>query len=260
MGLMPNPNFLYSLVATLALGGCVCAASAHAQEPEFTRPVENFISPPPLFASEGTPRAPYAPWPVFDRPDGKAIGRVSADLEPCPAAGPSDPCGYPRAWWFERSDGRRFELTTGEVSYEQPALLSYRAAMRRGSMSWSHIEYEGGAFWIRTDTADVRNFESLAYWIEDIEIWCTRPGACRPVSAATRHEIGRVKAGEVSLGCGIEMYRILGIVHRGARRYYQVELIEAQPGEPSLHLPKAGYIPTRRRNGEHAGAYYSRGC
>lgn len=257
---MPNPNFLYGLFYTLALICGLAAASAHAQEPGFTRPIENFISPPPLFASEGTLRAPYAPWPVFDHPAGQVIGRVSADLEPCPAAGPSDPCGYPRAWWFERSDGRRFELTTGEVSYEQPALLSYRAAIRRGSISWSHVEYESGAFWIRADTADVRNFESLAYWIEDIETWCTRPGACRPVSAAMRHEIGRVKAGEVQLGCSDEIYRISGIALRGAQRYYQVELIEARQGTPSLNLPKTGYIPTRRRNGAHAGAYYSRGC
>lgn len=253
-------NSFFPLLSMLALLGCLTATPARAQEPAFTRPIENFISPPQLFASGGAPRAPYAPWPVFDRPAGKAIGRVTADLEPCPAAGPSDPCGYPRAWWFERSDGRRFALHTDEVSYEQPALVSYRAALRKGNTSWSHIEYDGGAFWIRTPNADVSSFESLAYWIEDIETWCPQPGQCQPVPDAMRKEIGRVKAGEVELGCGDVIYDIHGVVRHGARRYYKVDLIEATPGTPALNLPKTGYIPTRRHNGEHAGAFYARGC
>lgn len=257
---MANSNFSHPLFPMLSLAVCLAAAPASAGQPEFTRTVENFISPPQLFASEGAPRAPYAPWPVFDRPGGKAIGRVTADLESCPAAGPSDPCGYPRAWWFERSDGRRFALHTDEVSYEQPALVSYRAALRKGSTSWSHIEYEGGAFWIRTPNDDVSSFESVAYLIENIETWCTQPGQCQPVSAAMRKEIGRVKAGEVQLGCGDEIYSIKGIAHRGTRRYYKVELIEARQGTPPLNLPNAGYIPTRRHTGEHAGTFYARGC
>lgn len=259
---MPHSNFFRLLVSALLLTCCLSGARAQEPAPPPARAtIEYFISPAQLFPSEGAWNAPYAPMPVFDRPFGKRTGQVSANFEPCPESRPPDNCTYPGGWTLERDAGGRYPLRTEEVGYEQPALVSYRAPLFDGAMRWSKVQYDGGAFWIHTPATDVTEYESLAAWIEDVETWCDRPGACRPATAAMRADIARVKSGEVALqSCGGVLYEIEGIVRHRGKRYYKVKLFEVEPGSPPLHLPRAGYIPTRRANGAHASEYYSRGC
>jgi len=257
---MLHPNFFRPLVSALVL--TCCLSGARSQEPASApaRAIEYFISPAQLFPSEGAWEAPYAPMPVFDRPFGKRIGQVSASFEPCIESSPSD-CTYASGWTLERDGGARYPLRTEEVGYAEPALVTYRAPLKDGTMRWSEVQYDGGAFWMHTPATDVTEYESLATWIEDIETWCDRPGTCRPATAAMRADIARVKSGEITLqSCGGVLYEIEGIVHHRGKRYYKVKLYEIEPGSPPLHLPRAGYIPTRRANGAHASTYYARGC
>lgn len=260
---MTNTNFASFFFSVLALSSCLSAPRAGAQEPapppDSVHAIENFVVPPELFPGGELPGAHYSPIPAYDRPFGKRIGKVSVQTE-CTQKTDDGECWYPLQRLFERYDGRRFQLEQGEVDYEEPALVSYHRAVRNGDKAWSQVEYAGGAFWIETDATAVRNYESLTSWINDVETWCTEPGVCQPVNGAMRAQIDRVKAGEIQLGCGDVIYNITGIVHHGASRYYKVELIEEHPAPPTLKLPKTGYIPTRRHNGEHASTFYSRGC
>lgn len=235
------------------------AATSHAEEPP-TRPIEAFISPPQLFPSEGSLRAPYAPLPAFDRPSGKQIGQVVADLSPCPAGDDGYACGAPRAWHLALANGRRIELYHQMVGYDQESLVTYQPVLRKSGKAWSQIEYDGGKFWVQTRSSETDDYESLANWAEDLDTWCSRPGKCAPLSAAMRKEIGRVVAAEYELdSIGNQPYRIDGIVKQGGRRYYKVTLYETSHG-PRPALPKAGYVPTRRKDGGHVGQFSPKGC
>ena len=245
--------------ASLALLCLVTAGKPHAQETR-TRPIESYISPPQLFPQESTLRAPYVPMRVFDRPDGKVTGHIVAELAPCPPP-EGDVCAVPQAWHVALADGRRVELHHEMVGYDQDGLISYKPTIFKKGSAWSHIEYQGGAFWIRTAAKDVSNYESLAAWAEDLDTWCSRPGECAPLSAAMRKELGRVAAGEFELqSISQQAYQINGIVKHGGRRYYKVLLSEADAGSRRPALPKKGYIPTRRKNGAHVGHFSPKGC
>jgi hypothetical protein len=237
-----------------------CIAPALAQDAD-QPPIENFISPPQLFPSEGGLRAPYAPLAAFDRVAGKVIGHVKADLLPCPPREGETVCGIPISWYLELLDGRRADLTTDEVSYEQGALVSYQAATVIPPWAWSEVESPAGRFWIRTPVKDVSAFETHATQVHDFDVWCSRPGQCAPVSAAMKQEIGRMMAGQFQLrSCGEQTYEIHGLVKQGSRHYYKVTRTEVEAGTPQPGLPLTGYIPTRRNNGSHAGIFFSRGC
>ena len=175
-------------LAALALLCLVNASHSHAQEIR-TRPIESYVPPPQLFPEEATLRAPYVPMRVFDRPDGKVTGKVVADLTPCPPPAGERVCAVPHAWHVELADGRRVELHHEMVGYDQEALISYTPTIFRKGSAWSHIEYQGGSFWLRTAAKDVSNYEALASWPENIETWCTRPGQCTDLSPAMRKEL-----------------------------------------------------------------------
>jgi len=235
------------------------ATASHGREPP-PRPVEAFISPPQLFPAEGALRAPYSPLDAYDRPSGKSIGQVVADLSPCPAGDDGYACGAPRAWHLKLADGRRIELYHQMVGYDQESLVTYKAVRRQAGKAWSQVEYDGGTFWVKTPNRETDNYESLATWAEDLDTWCGAPGKCAPLSAAMRKEIGRVTAGEYELdSISQQPYRIDGIVTHGGRRYYKVSLHESTRG-PRPALPKAGYIPTRRKDGSHVGQFSPKGC
>lgn len=246
-------------VIVLATACVLTATSSGAQEPP-ARPIEAFISPPQLFPAEGSPRAPYTPLPAFDRPSGKPIGQVVADLSPCPAGDDGYACGAPRAWYLKLPDGRRIELFHDMVGYDQESLVTYRPVRRQSNKAWSQVEYAGGKFWVQTPSNETQDYESLASWPGNLETWCSRPDKCTPLAAAMRKEIERALAGEFKLeSIGDQPYRIDGIVTRGGRRYYKVTLNKTVSG-PRPALPKSGYIPTRRKDGSHVGQFSPKGC
>lgn len=250
-------NTAYITVLTTV---CVLTATiSGAQEPP-ARPIEAFISPPQLFPAEGSLRAPYAPLPAFDRPSGKLIGQVVADLSPCPAGDDGYACGAPRAWYLELADGRRVELYHQMVGYDQESLVTHRPVRRQSNEAWSQVEYDGGKFWVKTATTETDDYESLANWAENLDTWCSRPGQCAPLSASMRKEIERTVAGQYELASiSQQPYRIDGIVRQGGRRYYKVTLYESVRG-PRPALPKSGYVPTRREDGSHVGQFSPKGC
>lgn len=247
-------------LAALALLCLVSAEKSHAQQTR-TRPIESYISPAQLFPQEMALRAPYAPMRVFDRPDGKVTGKVVAELTPCPPPAGEQVCVVPQAWHLELADGRRVELHHEMVGYDQDAFISYQPTIFKKGAAWSRIEYQGGAFWMRTAAKDVSNYEALAAWAEDLDTWCARPGECGPLSPAMRKELARVAAGEFQLqSISQQAYQITGIVKHGGRRYYKVSLSKADAGSRGPALPKTGYIPTRRKDGAHAGHFSPKGC
>jgi hypothetical protein len=247
-------------LAVLALLCVVNAGNARAEENR-VRPIESYVSPPQLFPEEMALRAPYVPMRVFDRPEGKAIGLVVAELTPCPPPAGDQLCAIPQAWHVELANGRRVELHHEMVGYDQDALVSYRPTIFKKGLAWSHIEFEGGAFWIRTAAKDVSNYEAHASWAENIDTWCKRPGQCADLSPAMRKELERVAAGEFKLqSISQQAYQIDGIVKHGGRRYYKVSLSEADAGSRRPALPKTGYIPTRRKDGTHVGQFSPKGC
>ena len=240
---------------------CVSTHSSLHAQVAVGRPIENFISPPRLFPSEGALRAAYAPLPAFDRISGKVMGEIRADLSPCPPLQGETACGIPIRWYLNMRDGRRLALDTAEVSYEQAALVSYTRAVLKGGWAWSNVEFQGGNFWVRTKIEDVTGFEKLAYAIHDFEVWCSRPGECAPVSKDMQKELNRMMAGQFQLSsCGNQTYAIHGLVKQGGRRYYKVSRTEVEEGTAQPKLPMTGYIPTRRKNGTHVGMFWSRGC
>jgi hypothetical protein len=240
----------------LALLCFILPVAAHAE-----RPVENYISPPQLFPEEGTARAPYVPLPAYDRPDGKLIGQITAKLTPCAPLKPPEECDQPPSWNLELRDGRRIELHHEMVGYDQEALVSYEPARIAAGKAWTHIAYDGGAFWTVTDAKDVSNHEAIATWIQDFDTWCSQPGKCAPVTPAMRTEIDLMRNGGYALtALGNETYRIDGVAHHGGRRYYKVSIVESEPGKPQPQLPKTGYIPTRGKDGAHVGLFYPKGC
>ncbi|SEN11557.1 hypothetical protein SAMN05428959_101260 [Duganella sp. CF517] len=246
-------------VARLAILAALCLSISHAVETR-PRPVEAFISPPQLFPSEGSPRAPYAPLPAFDRPSGKTIGQVVADLSPCPAGDDGYACGAPRAWYLKLAGGRRIELYHQMVGYDQESLVTYRPVLRLSGKAWSEVEYEDGKFWIQTPSRETDDYESLANWAEDLDTWCSHPGKCAALPTTMRKEIERVVAGKYELeSISQQPYRIDGIVKQGSRRYYKVTLYKPVRGAGPA-LPKAGYIPTRRKDGSHVGQFSPKGC
>ncbi|MGV7206476.1 hypothetical protein ACLB1G_01310 [Oxalobacteraceae bacterium A2-2] len=237
------------------------AASAHAQSAATARPVENFVSPPQLFPAEGKKRATYQPLLAYDRPFGTVAGEVRAELSACPAAQDEPECGVPLSWHVDLNNGAHAELETAQVEGDQRALLSYQPARRAAGMAWSRISYPGGAFWIRTDGKDVSSFESRANYVEQLDSWCSRPGRCGPVPAAMRKEIARIMAGDYELATPApHPYDIAGIVTVGGKRYYKLKRTEAVEGKPQPAIPATGYIPTRHRDGSHAGDFSPNGC
>jgi hypothetical protein len=237
----------------------VLAVASHAQEPP-PRPIEAFISPPQLFPGEGSPRAPYAPLTAFDRPSGKPVGQVVADLSPCPAGDDGYACGAPRAWYLQLTGGPRVELFHEMVGYEQESLVTYQPVRRHSNKAWSQIEYDGGKFWVQTPSDETLDYESLASWPGNLDTWCSQPGKCTPLKSAMRAEIERALAGEFNLeSIGNQPYHIDGIVKQGGRRYYKVTLEKSRSG-PRPALPEAGYIPTRRKDGSHVGQFSPKGC
>ncbi|MRW88619.1 hypothetical protein GJ699_01310 [Duganella sp. FT80W] len=246
----------------LALLCCLLPAAAHAQQLEQPqRPIEHFISPPQLFPEEGADRAPYQPFPAYDGPNGKQIGQVVANLNPCAPDKPREQCEQPFSWHLALSNGQKFELPHDMVGYEQEAFVSYQPVRIRAGKAWSRIEYDGGAFWIRTEPEDIINREKRSTDIERFDTWCSLPGKCAPVTAAMRKEIDKVMAGEYAiLGAGLQTYSIEGVVTRNGKRYYQVKLAEVEAGKPAPRLPKTGYIPTRDKNGQHVGQFSPKGC
>ena len=247
-------------IAVLTLLCLVNAEKSHAQEPR-TRPIESYISPAKLFPQEMAPRAPYVPMRVFDRPDGKVTGNVVAELTPCPPPKGEQVCAVPHAWHVELANGRRVELHHEMVGYDQNAFISYRSTIFRKGAAWSQIDFQGGSFWMRTAAKDVSNHESLAAWAEDLDIWCSRPGECAPLSVAMRKELGRVAAGDFKLqSINQQAYQINRVVKHGGRRYYEVFLSESEAESRRPTLPKKGYIPTRRKNGTHTGHFSPKGC
>lgn len=235
-------------------------AVAHAQEPE-RRPIEHYISPPQLFPMEGQPRAPYLPFAAYDGPDGKIIGRVIANLQPCGPQTPLEECYKPFTWRLSLPDGTEIELPHDMVDYEQEAFVSYQPARIAAGKAWSKVEYEDGAFWIRTEADDIINYEERAAWVQDFDTWCDMPGKCAPVSPAMCKEIDKVVAGGyASLFPAPAPYEIEGVVTRNGKRYYQVKRTEVEPGTPEPRLPKTGYIPTRRKDGQHVGQFSPKGC
>ena len=223
--------------------------------------VEAYVSPPQLFPSEGSPRAPYAPLDAFDHPSGRIIGQVVADLAPCPAGDDGYACGAPRAWHIKLKDGRRLELHHEMVGYDQESLVTYRPPVRASNKVWSQIDYEGGKFWVQTLPGETSDHESLATWAEDMDTWCPNPGQCAPLTPSMRAEIARVVKGEYQLASVSQQpYHIDGIVKRGGKRYYKVSLYESDKGMPRPALPKTGYIPTRRKDGSHVGQFSPKGC
>lgn len=225
------------------------------------RPIENYISPPQLFPEDSTLRAPYLPLPAFDHPNGKVIGKVIAELTPCPPQSGASACAIPQAWYLQLAGGHRVELHHEMVGYDREALVSYKPTLFNKGTAWSNIEYDGGAFWTRTAAADVSNYESLATWPQNFETWCSQPAKCSPLSATMRKELARVAAGEFELrSIGQQAYEIKGIVTYGGRRYYKLALAASEAGSPKPALPKKGYIPTRARNGRHTGDFSPKGC
>lgn len=247
-------------LAALILLSVVTAEKSNAQQVP-TRAIESYISPPQLFPQEMALRAPYVPMRVFDRPDGQVSGNIVAELTPCPQPKGDQVCGVPNAWHVELSGGRRVELQHEMVGYDQEALISYQPTIFKKGVAWSHIEYDGGTFWIRTAARDVGSYESHAAWAEDIDTWCPQPGRCAPLSAAMRKELKRVAAGDFQLqSISQQAYQINGIVKHGGRRYYKVFLSESEAGSRRPALPKTGYIPTRRKDGSHVGHFSPKGC
>ncbi|MYM24928.1 hypothetical protein GTP46_20050 [Duganella sp. FT135W] len=230
--------------------------AAHAE-----RPIENFVSPPQLFPEEGTPRAPYVPLPAYDRPGGKVIGQVTANLTPCAPLKENEECDIAPSWHLERRDGTRVELAHDMVGYEQEALLSYQPARIENGKAWAYIEADGGGFWTNTLVQEVINYEARATWVLDFDSWCSQPGKCAPLSAAMRKELDRMLAGEYNLEhLSSETYAIEGIIQQGGKRYYKVKQVDTQAGSVQPQLPKIGWIPTRRRDGTHTGVFYPKGC
>ncbi len=71
------------------------------------------------------------------------------------------------------------------------------------------------------------------------------------------------RIGEVvmwTVGCYGNVYRIERRLSYAGKRYYEVKRAELKPGAPATGLPLKGYIPTRNKDGRHAGDFSSRGC